>query len=519
MKAVWITAKGDPLKFSDRKYLIQIYQDQHPKLIFMKAGQMGLSERGISEAIWVPEQLGKNVLYVFPAQSQLQDFVQARLDPVLAMSEYLDERIGESGDKPVLKVGLKRIGKGHLYLRGSQNEKQIITVDADMIILDERDRFIQENVPYIDKRLLASDLKWRREISTPTLPEYGIHEAYLNSDQRIWEIPCRKCGHWQELDFFKNIDFRKKLVRCLKCKKPLHRQDDGRWKLLMPGRSTHGYKINGIYNPARTVAELIEIYRQAKISGFSALQQFYNQVLGLPYEVIGQSLQIAELNACKKNYTIPIVSRANIYAGADVGVKYIHVIVLQKLEDEKMRVLYAGTVTKFFGKMDSLEAIMNTYGVKKMVVDKKPETKKVKELIEMFPDKIYAATYPNMKFSVQEYIKWDDIKYEVALDRTISLDYLISDIHNQKIELPQNIESIENFYNQMRSSVRVMDKGDTARWVAKAADHYLHTMNYARVAQSRGTAGKALMGYYAEPVEGLTPSFMDWLRINAQRIG
>jgi len=47
------------------------------------------------------------------------------------------------------------------------------------VILDERDRFEERNVPYIDKRMLASKLKWRREVSTPTLPGMGIHKAYL----------------------------------------------------------------------------------------------------------------------------------------------------------------------------------------------------------------------------------------------------------------------------------------------------------------------------------------------------
>jgi len=484
----------------------------------MKAGQMGQSERLISESVWIAEQLGKNVLYVFPAQKQLQEFVQARVNPVLLTSEYLSTKIDAVEGKRVETLGLKRIGKGYIYFRGSQNAKQIVTVDADAVILDERDRFTEDNVPFIEKRLLASKLKWRREASTPTLPNHGIHLSYLSSDQRVWQVCCRKCGLWQEIDFFQNIDFKKKLIRCTKCNKTLDRFSDGRWYIMNPKNKIHGYKINGIYNPTVTIDEIIQKYKIAKVSGFSALQQFYNQDLGLPYEVTGQSIQISELEACKRDYMMPIDAEG-CFAGVDVGVKYLHTIVLQRKVDETMRLVWAGAVKDFFGPYDSLERIMERYKIKLMVVDKKPETTKVKELMDKFPSKVYTVEYPpNVKFSIQEYFSWDNIKYELRLDRTISLDYLISDIQNQRIELPKNIEIIPDFYSQLRASIRVTEKEKEPRWIEKGADHYLHALNYARMAQSRGSSGKALLDYYRKPDEGLSPGLVDWLRVKGQRI-
>src|SRR4030066_1315108 len=53
VKAVWLNARNEPLDFEKHKYLVDIYQDQHPSLIFQKAAQMGISERLISEAVWV----------------------------------------------------------------------------------------------------------------------------------------------------------------------------------------------------------------------------------------------------------------------------------------------------------------------------------------------------------------------------------------------------------------------------------------------------------------------------------
>lgn len=520
--AVWVTGRGKPLDFSNRKYLVQIYQDQSPNIVYIKGSQMGISERLISEAIWLADQESMNSLYCFPAQAQLQDFVQARLNPVLEMSDYLKQKIDVEASK-TQKLGLKKIGKGHIYFRGSQNAKQIISVDADCTYLDERDRFVEENVPFIDKRTNASTLKWRREASTPTLPAIGIHMAYLNSDQRVWEIECKKCHTWQELDFFKHVDFEKKLVRCQECHKPIDRSSDGRWTPLNPKSDIVGYKINGIYNPANSIPALIAKYRKARTEGFSSLQQFYNQDLGLPYEESGQRIQVSELNACKRNFMCPTKDGKEFYAGVDIGIDKHHCVVATKTGKDTFKVVWAGTLSKFFGPVDSLEAVLNSYNVKVMVVDKKPETSKLMEMIEKYPGRVYATDYPMMKFSVQEYFQWDDVKYELRLDRTISLDYLIADIQAQRMELPQNIETVENFYDHLRASTRVTEKNprtgiETARWIEKGADHFLHALNYARMACTRGVVGEALLDYYAKPAEGLAPGLVDWIRINGHRI-
>ena len=519
VRAVWVNSRGKPLSFDDRPYLVGIYQDQYPNIVYTKSAQIGVSERLISEAVWLAEQRGLNSMFVTPAQSQLQDFVQARLNPVLEMSEYLRTRI-EDDDIKTRKLGLKKIGRGHIYFRGSQNQKQIISVDADMVMLDERDRFVEDNVPFIDKRLLASVLKWRREASTPTLPNWGIHKAYLESDQRVWQVQCKKCKLWQEIDFFKSVDMKDKICRCVECKKPIDRlSSTGRWFIQNPSSLIHGYKISGLYNPMATIPDLVKKYRKAQVTGFSALQQFFNQDLGLPYEVEGQRITVQELDACQKDYLFPFKDVNDVFAGVDVGPELSHVTVLKRKENNQFQLIWAGNVGNFFGPQDSIEQVMRVYNVKVCVIDKKPETSKVQELITMFPGKVYAAIYSTSDFSVQEYTIWDDIKFEVRLDRTISLDYLIADIQNKKLELPRNINTVSDFYDQLRASTRITEKNNRgqniSRWIEKGADHYFHSLNYARVAQSRGVTGEALLNYYSDPEDGVTPGFMHWLRANA----
>lgn len=509
-----------------------------------KSAQMGLTERSLSEAIWLADIKGVNVLYCFPASSQLQDMVQARLDPVLLSSDYFRQRIGldakeegksddKADQKMVAKMGLKRIGTGHVYFRGSQNQSQIITIDADCVILDERDRFMEENVPYIEKRLLASELSWRRDVSTPTRPGVGIDLAYQNSDKRIWQIPCESCGFWQELDFFKHVDFQRYCLRCEKCAEVMkNRLGDGRWLITNPEeKDVHGYKINGLYNPTRDIKYFIKKYRKAQISGFSELTQFFNQDLGLAYDVGGQSISPSEIDNCQRSYMLPMQVTNNTYLGCDIGSSGVHhAAVVQKLSDNKTRIVWVGTVTKFQGPFDSIESLIRTFQVKRAVVDKRPEVSRVKELMELFPlGVVFAAEYPPMRFPVGEHAVWDDVKLEVKLDRTVAIDYVVADIQNQNLELPMNIKSVEGFYEQLRAVTRITERNprtgvEVARWEDRGADHYLHALVYARVAQSRESIGKALLDYYTEAAptdilsSPLSHGLVDWIRINGQRI-
>lgn len=487
---------------------------------------MGLSERLLAEAVWVCEQLGKNTLYTFPASSQLQDFTQARLDPVFQYSKYLNSVYQESSDS-VQKIELKKIGKGHLYFRGSQNEKQIISIDADIVILDERDRFREESVPFIDKRTLASDLRWRREASTPTIPGAGIHQSFLNSDQRVWQVPCDTCGVYQEIDFFKNIDHKTYECVCYEpdCEGHLKRLGKGKWVPLNPSKSSevHGYKITGLLNPRRSVKEIVEEYYKCLNGSISDLEQFYNQTLGMPFQVEGQKLTDENIDACKRDYVMG-TNVQHCYAGCDVGqVNNIEVSV--PYGKDKARVVWAGTVRHFLGPTDSIEAVINKYDIKVLVIDRRPEERKVMELIEKFPGRVYAATYPTKKFTIDNYVMWDDVTHEVKLDRTISLDYLVSDIQNQNIEYPNNIQFVDNFYEQMTSSVRVSIKNEKTgenivKWVETKPDHYFHTANYDRIARMKSVVGQALVDYYKEP-EGSPQTLTQlaqWVKINGRKI-
>jgi len=99
-----------------------------------------------------------------------------------------------------------------------------------------------------------------RRWSTPTIPDWGVHKLYKESDQRKWVYRCPHCGLVQQIDYEKNIklvnpdgiDLIGRIVQdgtyeyvCQKCGKPLDRWYSGFWDITAPqaGRA-HGYAIS-----------------------------------------------------------------------------------------------------------------------------------------------------------------------------------------------------------------------------------------------------------------------------------
>src|ERR1700694_4871656 len=155
------TVGGEPLLHQPA--LADIARDDHPIVVIQKSAQVGLSELLVNLALWTADTryAGRgNVLFLMPTQNQMDDFAQARIDRAIQDSAYLRERLQP---EPPRRKGadskrLKRLGPGAVYLRGTDSKRQIASVDADLVILDEFDQ-MDEGVVELARRRLASSSK------------------------------------------------------------------------------------------------------------------------------------------------------------------------------------------------------------------------------------------------------------------------------------------------------------------------------------------------------------------------
>ena len=466
--------KGEQISFEQYPYLQEIYEDTTKEIAIQKSAQCGVSEYLIDEAFFLTENYRMNGLYCFPAQAQLNAFSHGRVEPVIEQSEHLHNLQGETNN-----VSLRKIGKAFIYFRGMQDIKQIISVDADYLFLDEIDVMKQDLIPVVEKRLGGSIYKIKRFVSTPSYSDYGVNRKFKEGDMREWFIKCEHCNHWQYLDFFKNVDIKKEIYICKKCKRQINNLVNGKWVPRHKNREIHSYHISKLFSIRSSAKELIKDFNNK-----AAAKYFYNFDLGLPYISQGSRLTKEHIAAItnKSSYEI----KYNGYKtcmGVDVGVSINHIYITEN-HNGAPKTLFAGTVKDY----EDIYRYMNVYNVAMCVIDGQPETRESKKLAKKFPGRVFLAYYPPMKNDL--YYKKDkrDSINIVNINRTLSLDYMLDDFFMQKIELPKNIEIVDDFLEQITSLVRVKETDRNgnikARYIEQHADHFAHARNYCRVAEA-----------------------------------
>lgn len=479
------TSRGMPLDFEDHKFLVEIYKDQSPHIVWMKSAQAGITERALTEAIWLADRYYENAVYVFPTTSAISDLVQERVDEPLNNSPYLQRVSGRAKrimGKQADKVGLKRMSKGFVYFRGSNKTTQITSIPADIIFGDEVDRMIQENVPYIPKRLGHSSRKWQRWLSTPTLPNFGIHKMFIESDQREYHVTCNHCSTETHLDFFEHVQYEMKndieceraWVECPSCKQEIVPYKlEGRWIPKYPDRKIRGYYINKLYTPH---CDLIEMVENSKKTSEYEIQQFYNQDLGLPYSPKGGTLTQEILFGCKRDYRMGVQEGSN-YMGVDVG-RHLHVII-----QNKEKVLNITKVVDF----DDLDKLMKDYNIHTCVIDALPETRKAQEFAQRFMGRVYMCYYSKLtEPKNDEWFQAHPAEMKVNTRRTLALDNWSARFRDQKVQLPAELADQVEFLEHMTALTRIIREDKTgnqiAEYIKTGPDHYYHAGNYSNLA-------------------------------------
>jgi len=476
------SVRGNPLDLGkytkgNHTYLEKIYEDQSQEIVYMKSAQAGLTERMISEALWLADTFRENTLYCFPTNGTLSDLVQERIDEPINNSPYLSEVSGRSKKlmgKQADKVGLKRMSKGFIYFRGVNKPTQITSVAADVVFVDELDRMIQENIPYLKKRMQHSKRKWIRWASTPTIPNFGIDKKFQESDQHYCHVKCNNCNEWQILDFWKNIDIESEKLVCSHCKKEIKPWEmKMKWIPENPESHIRGYFISQLYSPLLDIKDLIE---ESKKDAEWEIMQFMNQSLGLPYEPKGGKLSEEDFNACKRDYTMPCKA-SHAYMGVDVG-KEFNVMIIS--DDRLLHACTCKTVGELVG-------LAEDFNVKCSVIDGNPEGRAAEEFCKDAQGENYMCWYVNTSgFSKGQWFSTEELK--VTTGRTMSLDKSTNIIKKQKIYLPKNFDSYPDVKKQLKNLTRVQrenKQGDiVAEYVKTGADHYRHTLNYACLAKS-----------------------------------
>lgn len=514
--------EGRPFTLDRFLPLKGLYEDTHPRIVIMKPAQRGVSEFAINYAsfaldrgaeVWANGlKNGLNVGYVFPTKNALEDFSKERISGLVEETEYLQALL-DDGDN-FNAVTFKQVGNSFLYLRGGWSVRALKSFPADIIILDEYDEMAAGAPALARRRMNASPVRREIDISTPTVPGFGIHDLYNQSDRRVYEQQ-HSCGEWVSFDFWRDVRvdgqtyevaggrgwrfWSPEIIRasdvtlhCPACKEILteaERCAEGRWRAEAPSvQGIRGYWVPWWPFP---VADLTEYSVTAVSQDPSEITELYRSDLGLPYETKGTRItreQLAALSHALPNGQLPDQQYHSPTLGIDVGSR-LHYRLSGIGEDGHRYVLAMGSVQEW----SELDVLMSEHGVRLAVVDALPEQRAARDFVDRHKGRAVTATYPTDNALKGVLLSPADPGKaiqdgKVSINRTMAMDGVYAAVATASERWPavihNDLEVIEHMTAPTRIEVVDSRGQPRASWVHTKPDHLFHASVYDLVARA-----------------------------------
>ncbi|MCK4307257.1 phage terminase large subunit family protein [candidate division WOR-3 bacterium] len=472
------TNKNAPLEFRDHGFLWDYLIDPAQRIVIRKCTQVGVSFTTLLKVLYHGCQKNISIIYTLPTATDVKDFVLSKVDPLIAMSSGLRDKVSKDpfSRRQVFSSVLKRIDNSHYFFRGSWSQTRAQTIDADILVVDELDFQKPDVRKMYEERLEgAKSLDIIYWIGTPTLPNYGISNLWDESDQREWHIECPACKERQTLQWPVNVSFQKKTFVCRHCRKDLSDDDrrKGLWIPRNPGREIHGYSFNRLMAPWIKAEKLIKAFHSEKP------KHFYNFSLGIPYLEKTMQFNLADFKAALMSQTdFQNYKRSKVCLGIDQGNNFHMIIGFANPEQS--------VVTK---------AIMfhNARDFEKAIGILKPDA----ICMDMFPDQHFAAKlqekFKDIRFYLINQRSWNiarkskgfkeiDNKTKIInLERTESLDSMYDRIRNGSVKFYELMTGGDQLLTHLKNLVPdFQDRFGRKQKVYQtiSMDDFAHALNY-----------------------------------------
>ena len=480
-------------------YLADIARDSSRVIVIQKSAQVGATELAVNLALYAADSgyAGRgNVLYLMPTQNMMDDFAQARFDRAIQDSPYLRQRLQP---EPPRRKGadskrLKRIGPGYVFLRGTDSPRQVASVDADLVILDEYDQMAEGALELAEKRIASSSAGRIIVLSTPRYPEAGINALFRQSDQHRYMLICPACGEEQSLTWEENIDTDRTVVVCRPCRAPLDTAESGRWVAHAPGNEIRGYHLSRLNAPWLDVLALVEASASPTPLG---QQEFHNSDLGEPFSVAGGGLSLDALDRARRGYRFEDYDGQRCVMGVDVGTK-LHVVIREFSDEARgdgacpRPLWFAGIVDRF----EQLDGLIEHYQVASVVIDALPEVHKVSEFAVRHGELVRVAWYNRPDAGFESVPALDGRPAGYRLNRVEAMERAFQRFYDGVAQIPADARQlcgsvkrgVGEYYRELLAPQRTLERDSVGNWQARwvdhgQADHFAHAEVYCLYAE------------------------------------
>lgn len=465
----FINENQEPFEFVNHRYMIQIYNDKSPELTCMKSAQVGFSVAAILKCIHAANYLKLNVIYVLPTRNATHDFVIPKVNPMLDRNPKIKSML-----KNTDSVNLKQVGDRFLYFRGAFHRGEAVSTTADLVISDEHDVSDQSVLTIYQSRLQASKFGWFWRFSNPSLPGFGVHELYEESDQMHWMVECSKCKWNMYMDLEKDtrmmnhyVDRERLIYACGACNREITDENrrDGYWLAKYPDREHRGYWINQLMVPWVSAKKILKQEKDMPID------VFHNFVLGKPYQA---SEFMINGDAIRRACDPGAADKTDVIIGCDSG-KIKHWVM-----GNPQGIFSYGTTTSW----EDVESLMLMYNAT-LVIDALPDFTVPEQLARKYPGQVFVHYYTHNSKSLNVTERKEGEQFGVLQsDRTKLFDAMAARIAGQKLRFFQSKDALDDIIYHFEQMYRVVEE-DTqgimkARWETKVGkpDHFAHAAAY-----------------------------------------
>jgi len=307
------------------------------RIVVMTSSQVGKTEILLNAIGYYIDQNPSPMLCVQPTLAMGQAFSKDRLAAMIRDSDKLkdsvkDARSRDSGNTTMHKA----FAGGHISIVGSNSASGLASRPIRILLMDEVDRYEtsagSEGSP-ISLAIARTKTFWNRKIfmcSTPTVKGISaIEDAFEESDQRYYHVPCPECNHKQVLKW-KNVvwDDEKPETANYACdgcgaviseSKKQWMIKNGEWIATKPTNKVAGFHISELYSVWSTWADMAKNFLEAKKNP-ETLKTFINTSLGESWQEQGDAVEYETLLERRLNYDFTNIPEEVLVltAGCDV---------------------------------------------------------------------------------------------------------------------------------------------------------------------------------------------------------
>lgn len=269
-------------------------------IVLKMSSQVGKTEVLINVCGYFVEHDPAPQMLVLPTLDMADSFSTKRFTPTVETSPALLERIGHSEARATSNtIREKSYPGGDIVFAGANSPASLASRPRRVVAADEIDKF-KANIgadgdPIKQAFQRTQNFYNRKKIlaSTPTLEGLSAIDAWWKrSDQRLYEVPCERCGSFQPLEWEQVVWDKGKpetaRYKCRDCEALLEQRSiniavrHGHWVPTAPFTGVAGFYVWAIYSPWVTMANLVAEWEDAEGKPGEE-QTFVNLKLGRTY--------------------------------------------------------------------------------------------------------------------------------------------------------------------------------------------------------------------------------------------